>query len=75
MSRMGYNWTKVQRCTVLFPSLQELSISFNEVNGLKEPSGDSHLNGISSLILEGNSLQSWDEVLKLGALPRQIFPL
>ncbi|XP_043282260.1 tubulin-specific chaperone E [Venturia canescens] len=70
MSRMNYNWTKVQRCTVLFPSLQELSISFNIVKRLEEPSGDFHLNGITSLTLEGNFLQSWDEVLKLGALPR-----
>lgn len=73
MSRMKYNWTSVQRSTLMFPSLEDLSISFNLVSRLDTPSGDSNMNGITSLTLEGNLLSSWDEILKLGALPRQVY--
>ncbi|XP_046601692.1 tubulin-specific chaperone E isoform X2 [Neodiprion lecontei] len=36
MARMNYNWADVQRCIAMFPSIRELSISFNIWRSISE---------------------------------------
>ncbi|XP_076676166.1 glyoxalase 1 isoform X3 [Andrena cerasifolii] len=69
MARMKYNWCSIARCMRMFPSLQELSVSFNTVSDIQKPLESDNLMKIRKLMLEGNLISSWDEVLKLGSLP------
>ncbi|XP_012135137.2 glyoxalase 1 [Megachile rotundata] len=69
MAKMNYNWFDIQQCMCMFPSLQELSLSFNIVDIIQKPIEDDNLMKINNLTLEGNLISSWDEVLKLGSLP------
>lgn len=68
MSRMNYNWSDIERCTTMFPSLKTLYVLFNNASRLEKPLENSNLSRIIELSLEGNSISSWDEVLKLGEL-------
>lgn len=70
MARMNYNWLDMQMCLRMFESLRELSISFNVVDTIEE-SFNVHniLKNVSTLILEGNLLSNWNEIIKLGTLP------
>ncbi|CAK9804115.1 Tubulin-specific chaperone E [Anthophora quadrimaculata] len=68
MARMNYSWFDIQRCMCIFPSLQEISVSFNIVNIIQKPLEDDNLMKLCKLTLEGNLISSWDEILKLGAL-------
>ncbi|XP_012175733.1 tubulin-specific chaperone E isoform X2 [Bombus affinis] len=70
IARMNYNWFDIQRCMSMFPSLQELSVSFNIVNIIHKPIKDENLMKICKLTLEGNLISNWDDILKLGSLPR-----
>ena len=72
IARMNYNWFDIQRCMSMFPSLQELSVSFNIVNIIHKPIKDENLMKICKLTLEGNLISNWDDILKLGSLPRQV---
>lgn len=72
MARMKYNWFGIARCMRMFPSLQELSVSFNTVSDIQKPLESDNLMKIRKLTLEGNLISSWDEVLKLGSLPWQV---
>lgn len=70
MAKMNYNWFDIQQCVSMFPSLREISVSFNVVSIIREPlTADDNLMKIRRLTLEGNSIDSWDEILKLGCLP------
>lgn len=69
MARMNYDWLDIQQCMCMFPSLQELSLSFNIVSIIQKPLEDDNLMKICKLTLEGNLISNWDEVLKLGSLP------
>ncbi|XP_029056552.2 tubulin-specific chaperone E isoform X1 [Osmia bicornis bicornis] len=69
MARMNYDWFDIQQCMCMFPSLQELSLSFNIVSIIQKPLEIDNLMKICKLTLEGNLISSWDEVLKLGSLP------
>ncbi|XP_012251255.2 tubulin-specific chaperone E isoform X2 [Athalia rosae] len=69
MAKMKYNWEDVQKCIEMFPAIRELSISFNAVNTLEKPRDCSNMMKITALTLEGNLIDSWNEVLKLGSLP------
>ncbi|XP_015599649.1 tubulin-specific chaperone E isoform X2 [Cephus cinctus] len=69
MAKMNYNWFDIQQCIIMFPSIQELSVSFNIVDTLEVPSKNSNIMKITELTLEANLISSWDEVLKLGHLP------
>ncbi|XP_076619863.1 glyoxalase 1 isoform X1 [Colletes latitarsis] len=68
MTRMNYNWLDIQQCMHMFPSLQGLSISFNIISTLQKPLEGDNLMKIHTLMLEGNLISSWDEILKLGSL-------
>ncbi|XP_046627613.1 tubulin-specific chaperone E [Neodiprion virginianus] len=69
MARMNYNWANVQRCIAMFPSIRELSISFNIVNTIERPPDCSNIMKLRALTLEGNLIENWNEILKLGSLP------
>ncbi|XP_053973268.1 tubulin-specific chaperone E isoform X1 [Hylaeus volcanicus] len=68
MAKMNYNWLDIQQCMKMFPSLQEISISFNIVDTIQKPLEDDNLMKIRKLTLEGNLISNWDEILKLGSL-------
>ncbi|XP_015429023.1 PREDICTED: tubulin-specific chaperone E [Dufourea novaeangliae] len=70
MAKMNYNWFDIQQCLCMFPSIQELSVSFNMISIIQKPLEDENLMKISRLTLEGNLISNWDEILKLGSLPR-----
>lgn len=72
MTRMNYNWFDIQRCMHMFPSLQELSVSFNIITILQKSLETDNLMKLRKLTLEGNMISSWDEILKLGSLPWQV---
>ncbi|XP_017879366.1 tubulin-specific chaperone E [Ceratina calcarata] len=73
MAKMNYNWFDIQQCVRMFPSLREISVSFNIVSSImlqQNPlKADDNLMKICRLTLEGNLIHSWDEILKLGCLP------
>jgi len=69
IAKMNYNWSDIQQCISMFPSIEELSVSFNIVTTIKETITNINLMKIVTLILEGNLISSWDEILKLGSLP------
>lgn len=69
ITRMNYNWCDIRQCISMFPSIEELSISFNIVTTIEDTMVNTHLMRIITLILEGNLISSWDEILKLGSLP------
>lgn len=69
IARMNYKWPDIQQCISMFPSVEELSISFNIVTIIEDVPSNTNLMKIITLILEGNLISSWDEILKLGSLP------
>lgn len=72
IAKMNYNWFDIQRCMCMFPSLEELSVSFNIINIIQKPLKDDNLMKICKLTLEGNLISNWDDILKLGSLPWQV---
>lgn len=68
ISRMDYDWRDIQLVTSIFPSLKTLSMPFNKIDFLDKPISDTSLEKIVDLTLEGNSISSWNEILKLGHL-------
>lgn len=69
VAKMNYNWSDIEQCISMFPSIEELSVSFNIVTTIKETITSTNLMKIVTLILEGNLISNWDEILKLGSLP------
>lgn len=70
IARMNYNWFDIRQCISMFPSIEELSVSFNIVTTVDDITcANTNLMKIVILILEGNLISSWDEILKLGSLP------
>lgn len=69
LARMNYNWSDIQKCISMFPSIEELSASFNIVTIIEDIPANTNLIKIVTLILEGNLISSWNEILKLGSLP------
>ncbi|XP_014664760.1 PREDICTED: tubulin-specific chaperone E-like isoform X2 [Priapulus caudatus] len=68
MNRMRYTWEQVLYLMPMFPHLEQLYISFNDITTLSDP-GNS-MASLQSLVLEGNPLTGWSEsVLPLGDLP------
>lgn len=70
IARMNYNWSDIWQCISMFPSIEELSVSFNIVTTIEDVTANTNLMRIITLILEGNLISSWDEILKLGSLPQ-----
>ncbi|XP_012522074.1 tubulin-specific chaperone E isoform X2 [Monomorium pharaonis] len=69
IARMNYNWSDIRQCISMFPSIAELSVSFNIITTIEDIKANNNLMQIVTLILEGNLISSWDEILKLGSLP------
>lgn len=69
ITRMNYNWSDVQKCVHMFPSLEELSASFNIISILEDTLANLTSLRIRTIMLEGNCLSNWTEILKLGSLP------
>ncbi|KAL6439102.1 hypothetical protein ACFW04_003814 [Cataglyphis niger] len=69
LAKMNYNWSDIQQCISMFSSVEELSVSFNIVTTIEETIINTNLMKITTLILEGNLISNWDEILKLGSLP------
>ncbi|KYN44335.1 Tubulin-specific chaperone E [Trachymyrmex septentrionalis] len=70
IARMNYNWFDIRQCIFMFPLIEELSVSFNIVMTIDDMTcANTNLMKIVTLILEGNLISSWDEILKLGSLP------
>ncbi|EFN86898.1 tubulin-specific chaperone E [Harpegnathos saltator] len=69
IARMNYNWSDIQQCLSMFPSIEELSVSFNIVTTIEDIPLRTNLIKIVTLILEGNLISNSDEILKLGSLP------
>lgn len=69
ITKMNYNWSDVQKCVHMFSSLEELSASFNIISILDDSLKYSTSMRIQTIMLEGNFLSSWTEILKLGSLP------
>jgi len=69
IARMNYNWSDIWQCISMFPSVEELSVSFNIVTTIEDVTANTNLMRIITLTLEGNLISSWNEILKLGSLP------
>ncbi|XP_070524067.1 tubulin-specific chaperone E-like isoform X2 [Cardiocondyla obscurior] len=69
IARMNYNWSDIRHCISMFPSVEELSVSFNIVTTIEDIMANTNFMKIITLILEGNLISNWDEILKLGTLP------
>lgn len=69
MAKMNYDWSMIALCCEVFPAIKELSVSLNVVSNLQEPRPDSNITRLTNLILEGNEITNWDEVLRIGSLP------
>ncbi|OAD56160.1 Tubulin-specific chaperone E [Eufriesea mexicana] len=72
IAKMNYNWFDIQQCMCMFPSLQELSVSFNILNIIQKPIKTDNIMKICKLTLEGNLISSWDEILKLDSFSWQV---
>lgn len=70
IARMNYDWSNIQQCISMFPSVEVLSVSFNIVTTIEDIAANGNLTKMVTLILEGNLISSWDEVIKLGYLPQ-----
>ncbi|XP_066585761.1 tubulin-specific chaperone E [Prorops nasuta] len=68
MNKMNYNWEDIENCIIMFPSIQELFISFNIISIILEPQNKNWCQ-LRSLALEGNLIKSSNDILKLGLLP------
>ncbi|KAF6214267.1 hypothetical protein GE061_009007 [Apolygus lucorum] len=68
LTRMEYNWEEIVTCAVMWPNINKLEASFNNITSLSTL--PSHLlQNLVSLNIEGNNIKSWSEVEKLGKLP------
>lgn len=68
MSQMNLTWKEVLTICSMFPALEELHCCYNNIVHLADAS--SVLSGLKILDLMTNNIQDWNEVLKLGNLPR-----
>lgn len=64
MTKMNYTSHDVNHCIKIFPALETLSVSFNSIKDLQE----FKCMKLTSLTLEENQIDTWDEILKLGCL-------
>lgn len=66
MAHMNYTWKEIEACTSMFTALRILSVPFNQVHTVEIPITNSPLLRLEALTLEGNSINKWEDVLKLG---------
>ncbi|XP_059141817.1 tubulin-specific chaperone E-like isoform X2 [Physella acuta] len=67
MNQMNLSWKEVLTCCSMFPCLEELHVSFNQIASLSDATHV--LKGLRILDLMTNQISDWGEVLKLGNLP------
>ena len=68
MSNMGYSWKDIMQCALMWPHIEQLAIPKNSITSLDFMNNDMFCE-LKILNLEGNSLENWEEVNKLGQLP------
>ncbi|PNF32444.1 Tubulin-specific chaperone E [Cryptotermes secundus] len=68
MGRMEYSWSQILDCALMWLSVETLQVPFNNITTLETPP-DEILQHVKSLDLEGNSVNDWREINKLGTLP------
>ncbi|CAG5119713.1 unnamed protein product, partial [Candidula unifasciata] len=68
LNQMNITWKEVLAICSMFPALEELHCSFNNIVYFADAS--SELKGLKILDLMTNNIQDWNEVLKLGNLQR-----
>ncbi|XP_076315942.1 tubulin-specific chaperone E-like [Tachypleus tridentatus] len=69
LNKMSYSWEQVLTCSKMWPQIERLELWKNEISLLFTPDS-STLQSLKYLSLEDNPLYSWQEVCKLGNLPR-----
>jgi hypothetical protein len=67
-NRMAYDWTTIFDCVKLFPVLQNLHICFNRVSSIDGVLSLPCSSSLRLINLEGNPIDSWDNVIVLGEL-------
>lgn len=69
LMRMNYSWPQIHQCSQMWPYLLHLVIPFNVIQTLDIPEPDRLMN-LEHLDMEGNCIEQWSEVQKLGHLPK-----
>lgn len=69
MARMRYSWSQIISCAYMWPGIKNLQVPFNYITHL-ETFPEEILENLESLDLEGNVIRYWEEINKLGRLPR-----
>ncbi|CAI9735554.1 tubulin-specific chaperone E-like [Octopus vulgaris] len=68
LNRMDYNWANILSVTSMFPSLQRLYASFNNLETFIDSTGK--LTKLKFLSLSNNRISDENELLKFGQLPQ-----
>ncbi|XP_021917557.1 tubulin-specific chaperone E isoform X2 [Zootermopsis nevadensis] len=68
MGRMEYVWSQILDCATMWPFVEKLQVPFNNITTLDAPP-EGILHHLKSLDLEGNLINDWREINKLGQLP------
>lgn len=68
MGRMEYSWSQILDCALMWLCVETLQVPFNNIATLEIPP-DGILQHVKSLDLEGNLINDWREINKLGTLP------
>ncbi|KAG8224362.1 hypothetical protein J437_LFUL005243 [Ladona fulva] len=67
LGKIYYTWENVMSCVGMWKNLCELQVPWNNMTSLTIPPDSLK---IQSLDLEGNPIEDWDEINKLGCLER-----
>ena len=68
MNRVSVTWQEMIFICSMFPALDELHVGFNNFSKLSEDIES--IAGLKTLDIMTNSLEDWEEILKLGKLPK-----
>lgn len=58
---------QILKCSRMWPQIKQMTVTFNKINSISVPT-NSELGNLEYLDLEGNCIQEWGEILKLGNL-------
>jgi hypothetical protein len=72
LNHMSYDWNDIQYCAQMWPNIQRLDLWGNRITDLKRPEPPLFL-GLQYLSLCENSICSWNQICKLGFLPKYSF--
>ncbi|XP_066992589.1 tubulin-specific chaperone E isoform X2 [Anabrus simplex] len=65
---LEYTWSEMMTCATMWPHIKSLQVPYNHFVVL-EPSPSNVLSQLKFLDLDGNPIDSWAEINKLGKLP------